>query len=126
MCIRDSLYIEYKTGAKKDGSIQAVKVTIIGDTGPYISYGETVCLRVAVHSTGPYEVPNVHADSRMFYTNNPVCGAMRGFGVPQLAFAHESQMDAVARILNMDPLDIRLKNGLRLSLIHISEPTRPY
>jgi len=110
---RHPLYIEYKTGAKKDGSIQAVKVNIIGDTGPYISYGETVCLRVAVHSTGPYEVPNVHADSRMFYTNNPVCGAMRGFGVPQLAFAHESQMDAVARILNMDPLDIRLKNGLR-------------
>jgi nicotinate dehydrogenase large molybdopterin subunit len=110
---RHPLYIEYKTGAKKDGSIQAVKVNIIGDTGPYISYGETVCLRVAVHSTGPYEVPNVYADSRMFYTNNPVCGAMRGFGVPQLAFAHESQMDEIARAINIDPLDIRMKNGLR-------------
>lgn len=110
---RHPLYIEYKTGAKKDGSLQAVKVNIIGDTGPYISYGETVCLRVAVHSTGPYEVPNVYTDSRMFYTNNPVCGAMRGFGVPQLAFAHESQMDEIARALNIDPLDIRLKNGLR-------------
>jgi CO/xanthine dehydrogenase Mo-binding subunit len=110
---RHPLYIEYKTGAKKDGSIQAVRVNIIGDTGPYISYGETVCLRVAVHSTGPYEVPNVYTDSRMFYTNNPVCGAMRGFGVPQLAFAHESQMDEIARALNIDPLDIRLKNGLR-------------
>jgi len=110
---RHPLYIEYKTGAKKDGSIQAIKVNIIGDTGPYISYGETVCLRVAVHSTGPYEVPNVYTDSRMFYTNNPVCGAMRGFGVPQLAFAHESQMDEIARAINMDPLDIRIKNGLR-------------
>jgi nicotinate dehydrogenase large molybdopterin subunit len=110
---RHPLYIEYKTGAKKDGTIQAVKVNILGDTGPYISYGETVCLRVAIHSTGPYEVPNVYTDSRMFYTNNPVCGAMRGFGVPQLAFAHESQMDEIARAINMDPLDIRMKNGLR-------------
>ena len=110
---RHPLYIEYKTGAKKDGTIQAVKVNIIGDTGPYISYGETVCLRVAVHSTGPYEVPNVHTDSRMFYTNNPVSGAMRGFGVPQLAFAHETQMDEIARAISMDPLDIRIMNGLR-------------
>jgi len=110
---RHPLYIEYKTGAKKDGAIQAVKVNIIGDTGPYISYGETVCLRAAIHATGPYEIPNVHADSRMFYTNNPVCGAMRGFGVPQMAFAHESQMDEIARAINMDPLDIRMKNGLR-------------
>ena len=110
---RHPLYIEYKTGAKKDGTIQAVKVNIIGDTGPYISYGETVCLRAAIHATGPYEIPNVHADSRMFYTNNPVCGAMRGFGVPQLAFAHESQMDEIARVINMDPLDIRMKNGLK-------------
>jgi len=110
---RHPLYIEYKTGAKKDGTIQGVKVNIIGDTGPYVSYGETVCLRVAVHSTGPYEVPNVYADSRMFYTNNPVCGAMRGFGVPQLAFAHEAQMDEIARAINMDALDIRIKNGLR-------------
>ena len=110
---RHPLHIEYKTGARKDGSINAVRVNIIGDTGPYISYGETVCLRAAVHATGPYEVPNVHVDSRMFYTNNPVAGAMRGFGVPQLAFAHESQLDKIAGILNMDPLDIRIKNALR-------------
>lgn len=110
---RHPLYIHYITGASKDGTIQAVKVNIVGDTGPYISYGETVCLRVAVHSTGPYAVPNVFTNSRMFYTNNPVCGAMRGFGVPQLAFAHETQMDEIARAINMDPLDIRIKNGLR-------------
>jgi CO/xanthine dehydrogenase Mo-binding subunit len=110
---RHPLYIEYKTGARNDGTIQAVKVNIIGDTGPYISYGETVCLRAAIHSTGPYEIPNVHTDSRMFYTNNPVSGAMRGFGVPQLAFAHETQMDEIARAINMDPLDIRIKNGLK-------------
>jgi len=110
---RHPLYISYKTGAKNDGTILAVKVDIIGDTGPYISYGETVCLRAAVHATGPYEVPHVHVESRMFYTNNPVCGAMRGFGVPQMAFAHESQMDLVASACGIDPFDIRFKNGLR-------------
>jgi CO/xanthine dehydrogenase Mo-binding subunit len=110
---RHPLYIEYETGARKDGSIVVAKVNIVGDTGPYISYGETVCLRAAIHATGPYEVPNIHVESRMFYTNNPVSGAMRGFGIPQLAFAHESQMDEIASALSVDPLDLRLKNGLR-------------
>ena len=110
---RHPLYIEYLTGAGKDGRITAVKANIIGDTGPYRSYGETVCLRSAVHATGPYEVPHIQVDSRMFYTNNPVSGAMRGFGIPQLAFAHESQMDEVAHQLNIDPLDIRIRNGLK-------------
>jgi len=110
---RHPLYINYKTGATKDGKIKAIKVDIIGDTGPYISYGETVCLRAALHATGPYEIPNVRVDSRMFYTNNPVCGAMRGFGVPQIAFAHESQMDLIAEELKLDPLKIRFLNGLK-------------
>lgn len=110
---RHPLYIEYKTGANKDGRITAIKVNIIGDTGPYISYGETVCLRAAVHAAGPYEIPHIQTDSRMFYTNNPVSGAMRGFGIPQLAFAHESQLNEVALRLSIDPLDIRIKNGLK-------------
>jgi nicotinate dehydrogenase large molybdopterin subunit len=110
---RHPLHMEYRTGFRKDGSIMAVSARITGDTGPYISYGEVVCLRVAVHATGPYEVPHVNVESRMFYTNNPVSGAMRGFGVPQLALAHESQLDEAARKLGLDPLDIRMTNALR-------------
>ena len=110
---RHPLSIDYKTGARKDGTLTAVKVDITGDTGPYASYGDAVCLRVAVHATGPYEVPNVWADCKLLYTNNPVSGAMRGFGVPQLAFAHESQLDEVAEALGMDPIDIRIRNGLK-------------
>jgi CO/xanthine dehydrogenase Mo-binding subunit len=110
---RHPLSIEYTTGARKDGRLTAVKVNIIGDTGPYGSYGDAVCLRAAVHATGPYEVPHVFVDSKMFYTNNPVSGAMRGFGVPQLALAHESQLDEIAAIIGMDPLDIRMRNALR-------------
>ena len=110
---RHPLSIEYKTGARRDGTLTAVKTSITGDTGPYASYGETVCLRAAVHATGPYEVPHVWVDSRMFFTNNPLSGAMRGFGIPQLAFAHESQLDEIASLLRIDPIDLRMRNALR-------------
>lgn len=110
---RHPLTITYRSGATRDGLLKAVDVKIVGDTGAYASYGETVCLRAAIHAVGPYEVPNVFVESRMYYTNNPTSGAMRGFGVPQVAFAHESQMDILAHELKIDPLDIRIKNGLR-------------
>jgi len=111
---RHPLKIRYKSGAKKDGTLTAVEVNILGDTGAYASYGSTVAIRSAVHATGPYEVPNVKVRSRMAYTNNSWSGAMRGFGVPQMAFAHESQMDLLAQALKMDPIEIRLKNSLRV------------
>jgi CO/xanthine dehydrogenase Mo-binding subunit len=110
---RHPLSIWYKTGATRDGKIRAVQVRIVGDTGAYASYGEVVAQRAAVHATGPYEVPNVHVESLMYYTNNPVAGAMRGFGIPQLAFAHESQMDELGVLLGMDPLELRMKNALK-------------
>ncbi len=109
---RHPLKIRYKSGAKRDGRLTAVEVEILGDTGAYASYGATVGIRSAVHATGPYNVPNVKVRSRMAYTNNPWSGAMRGFGVPQIAFAHESQMDLLAQALNMDPIAFRLHNAL--------------
>ncbi len=110
---RHPLHMTYRTGADKKGRLTFVEAKIIGDTGAYASYGEVVALRAAVHATGPYFVPNVHAESSMYFTNNPVCGAMRGFGIPQTAFAHESQMDLLAERLGMDPLEIRKVNALR-------------
>ena len=110
---RHPLIMRYKTGAKKDGKLTAVKVDIIGDTGAYASYGLAVIMRATVHATGPYEVENVYVDGKMAYTNLPWCGAMRGFGVPQIAFAHESQMDILAHELNIDPIDIRLINAFK-------------
>ena len=111
---RHPLKIRYKSGVKKDGTLTAVEVDILGDTGAYASYGSTVAVRSAVHATGPYQVPNVKVRSRMAYTNNSWSGAMRGFGVPQMAFAHESQMDLLAQALKMDSIEIRLKNSLRV------------
>lgn len=110
---RHPLHMEYKTGARRDGTLTAVQVNVIGDSGAYASYGETVCLRAAIHAAGPYEVPNVEVHSRVFYTNHPPSGAMRGFGIPQIAFAHEAQMDEIASRLAIDPLDLRLKNALK-------------
>jgi CO/xanthine dehydrogenase Mo-binding subunit len=111
---RHPLRIRYKSGAKKDGTLTAVEVDILGDTGAYASYGSTVAIRSAVHATGPYQVPHVRVKSQMVYTNNSWSGAMRGFGIPQMAFAHESQMDLLAKALEMDPIEIRLKNCLRV------------
>jgi len=110
---RHPLKIRYKSGAKKDGTLTAIEVDILGDTGAYASYGGTVAIRSAVHASGPYQVPNVNVRSRMAYTNNSWSGAMRGFGVPQMAFAHESQIDLIAEALKMDPMEVRLKNCLR-------------
>ena len=108
---RHPLTMRYKTGATKDGRLVAMEVDILGDTGAYGSYGIAVVGRTAVHATGPYQVPHVKVTSRLVYTNHPFCGAMRGFGVPQVAFAHESQMDILAEELGMDPLEIRLLNA---------------
>ncbi len=109
---RHPLTIKMKTGADTDGRVKAMKATIICDTGAYGSYGIAVASRAAVHATGPYEIENVDIKSHCVYTNKPFCGAMRGFGTPQIAFAHESQMDLHAAALGLDPIEIRLRNAL--------------
>jgi nicotinate dehydrogenase large molybdopterin subunit len=111
---RHPLKIHYKSAADRDGRLLAAKIDIVADTGAYASYGLAVVTRSAVHATGPYDVPNVDVKSVFAYTNNPMAGAMRGFGVPQVAFAHESQMDLLAESLKMSPLDIRLRNCYRI------------
>lgn len=105
--------ISYTTGASKEGLLQAVKAEVIADTGAYASYGAGVVTRACVHATGPYEVPNVSIDTYGVYTNNPKAGAMRGFGVTQMAFAHESQLDQLAEKCGLTPYEIRTKNALR-------------
>ncbi len=89
----------------------AVEVKIIGDTGAYMSEGVGVLTRAAVHTTGPYNVPNVKVDAYTVYTNNPIAGAMRGFGLTQMSLAYEAQMDKLAEKLGMDPVELRLKEA---------------
>lgn len=108
---RHPITMKCKTGATRDGLLLAVYCYMTGDTGAYASYGPAVIGRAPVHITGPYVVPNVRCDAVFVYTNNPMCGAFRGFGVPQAAVCHEGQMNALARELKMDPIELRLRNA---------------
>lgn len=110
---RHPCILRYKTAADESGRLLAVEATIIGDTGAYASYGPATLTRSAVHATGPYEVPHVKIDAYTVYTNNPTAGAMRGFGVPQVAFAHEQQMDLVALQAGISPFEVRRINALQ-------------
>jgi CO/xanthine dehydrogenase Mo-binding subunit len=104
--------IRYRTGATRDGKLTAIHMIAIGDTGPYVNAGEEVMMVMANYGVSPYFVPNVRTEAYTVLTNNPICGAFRGFGVPQVTFAFERQMDELAKRLDMDPLEIRQLNGL--------------
>lgn len=100
-------------GATAEGDLVALDLHGDFDTGAYASWGPTVANRVPVHATGPYVVPAVRATTRAVYTNGPICGAFRGFGVPQVALATETLMDDLALQLGLDRLEFRRRNALR-------------
>jgi xanthine dehydrogenase molybdenum-binding subunit len=114
---RHATQIRVKIGAKRDGSLNAVETELYGDTGAYASLGDKVMTRATTHSAGPYEVPHVRADCYAMYTNNPPAGAFRGFGVTQSAFAVESMMDMLAERLQIDPVELRKRNALRVGSV---------
>jgi CO/xanthine dehydrogenase Mo-binding subunit len=114
---RHPLEMKMKTGADRDGRLLAMQAVITCDTGAYASYGIPVASRSAVHATGPYQIENVDVKTHCVYTNNPFSGAMRGFGTPQMAIAHESQMDLLARELGIDPLEMRRINALKVGSV---------
>ena len=103
----------YRMGATKDGKLVALQAELLLDTGAYGSWGIEVTEQATVFSTGPYDIPNVHVHSTAVYTNNIPCGAMRGFGINQVTFAVESQLDELAEKLDMDPFAIRRTNAMR-------------
>ena len=107
--------IRYKSGAKRDGTLQAIEVEYILDSGAYATLSPVVLWRGTVHAGGPYRIPHVKVDSYAVATHKVPAGAFRGFGSPQILFAAESQMDELARALGMDPCKIREKNLLRLN-----------
>jgi len=111
--VRHASKIKYKTGAKKDGTIVAREVKVLLDGGAYASESPFVAVKALVHAAGPYKIPNIFVESTAVYTNKTYAGAFRGFGVPQVTFASECQMDELAEKLSMDPLILRKKNALR-------------
>src|SRR5438309_18667 len=98
--------------ATREGKLVCVRVRILLDGGAYASSSTAVTSNAAAFAVGPYAVDNALIESLCVYTNNPPCGAMRGFGAVQACFAHEGQMDSLAAALDIDPIELRLLNAL--------------
>jgi xanthine dehydrogenase D subunit len=98
--------------ATPEGAIVSFEARIVLDGGAYRSSSYHVAANAACFSPGPYRVPNASVDTFAVRTNNPPCGAMRGFGAVQVCFAHESQMDKLAAACGIDPIELRLRNAL--------------
>ncbi|MEP7300595.1 MAG: selenium-dependent xanthine dehydrogenase [Caldimonas sp.] len=109
---RHPLTMEYTVGCDAQGRLTAVKARIVGDSGAYASVGGKVLERAAGHACGPYRVPNVDIEAIAAYTNNPPCGAMRGFGANQAHFAMEACVDLLAHKAGLDRWEMRWRNAL--------------
>lgn len=110
---RHAVRMEYRLGAGSDGTLHALKCRLYYDTGAYAHLGGEVMALGMEHASGPYRIPHTLIEGWCVYTNNPVAGAMRGFGVAQVSFAFEGMMDRLAEKLRMDPLALRMKNALQ-------------
>ncbi len=112
-CGRHPMIVRLKTGIKRDGRLVAQWMDLIDDTGAYAFSGESKMVLAAGFSMSMYRCPHQKFVGKTVYTNTPPLTAMRGAGNPQVHFAVESQMDILARELNMDPIELRLKNHIR-------------
>jgi len=99
--------------ATADGVIIKIEARMVFDGGAYASTSPAVLINGVTHAQGPYRCPNAVVDGWATRTNNPPCGAMRGFGVVQACFAHEGQMDKLAAAAGLSPVEVRLRNAMR-------------
>jgi xanthine dehydrogenase molybdenum-binding subunit len=109
---RHPVEVDLEVGCDDQGHLTALHARIIGDKGAYASVGAKVLERAAGHATGPYRFPNVDIHAQAVYTNNPPCGAMRGFGANQSAFAIESCLNRLAEKVGIDAWEMRWRNIL--------------
>jgi len=109
---RHPIEMKYSVGCDAQGRLTAVRAHMLGDTGPYASVGGKVLERAAGHACGPYRVPNVRVEAIAAMTNNPTCGAMRGFGANQAAFGIEGCMDLLAEKVGLDGWEMRARNAV--------------
>jgi xanthine dehydrogenase D subunit len=104
--------MRYRHHSTRDGDLVKVEARIVIDGGAYLSSSNAVISNAACFAAGPYRVPNALIEGYAVRTNNPPCGAMRGFGAVQACYGHEAQMDKLAAALSMDPVELRLRNAL--------------
>lgn len=120
---RHEAVVKTKWGATNEGKITAVSAEVFMNSGAYAYTSTKVLGNFHLMVTGPYEIPNAHIDSYAITTNNVPGGAFRGFGGPQGAFAAENQMNKLAELLGIDPVEIRLRNVLKDgSLLTVQTP----
>ena len=109
---RHPMCIDLTAACDAQGRLTMVRARFTGDSGAYASVGMKVLERAAGHACGPYRVPHVAIEAVAAYTNNPACGAMRGFGVPQAAFALEGALDMLAAKCGLDRWEMRWRNAI--------------
>ena len=110
---RHPVRLRVRIGARRDGTLTALHVRAVMDTGAYASYGPAVGQLLTEVAPGAYRIPNTRVETRVVYTHSPYSGAMRGFGSPQAHFALESCLDMLAARLGMDPIELRRRNLAR-------------
>lgn len=110
---RHPIHMEYTAGCDSDGRLVALKVRALGDSGAYASVGMKVLERMAGHASGPYAMDNIDVEAIAARTNNPVCGAFRGFGANQAQFAMEGIMDRLAQKVGISGWEMRKRNVIR-------------
>lgn len=113
---RHPMFTHVKTGCDKDGKLLAMEGLIKSDKGAYCSIGHFITKKMGLHLSGPYCIPNIWVDTYAVYTNNTLCGPYRGFGILQASFVHESQMDTLAEMAGLSPMEIRMRNCLKPGL----------
>lgn len=111
---RHPMIMDYTVGCDAEGRITAAHIRLLGDSGAYASAGSKVLERAAGHACGPYRVPVLDIEAVAAYTNNPPCGAMRGFGVNQTSFAMEGCLDLLAAKVGIDGWEMRWRNAVRV------------
>jgi len=122
-CKRHPFYFKARWGATKEGKIVVAEIDATSDAGAYMYTSNKVLGNATLMVAGPYEIPNVKVDTRSVYTNNIPTGALRGFGAPQGGFAAEMMINKLAEALEMDPVELRMKNILHEgSLMSVQTP----
>jgi CO/xanthine dehydrogenase Mo-binding subunit len=111
---RHPAIVRHRTGVTHDGRLIAQDIEVVMDGGAYCTLTPVVLSRGAIHAGGPYRCPNVRIRARATRTNTPPNGAFRGFGAPQVEFAAETQLNRIAEMLDLSPLDVRRRNAYRL------------
>lgn len=114
---RHPMKIEMTTACDENGILLGMKAKILSDTGAYASLGGPVLQRACTHAAGPYNYHNIEIEGTAVYTNNPIGGAFRGFGVTQTCFATESNLNKLAEMVGISPFEIRFRNAIEPGMV---------